>query len=165
MISTLIHEPARIASMRTTPDGRRRLLAQASVLVARCQKLPALVRRHWRAIQKMTEEVAWPVDDLKPYFLFVLSLTDVCLGMAEAIREGLKEAHATSHDLSALADVAASLRSFRDEASAVSGRMEAPPAKRKLRTTAEIRAARARGEYMSGEEAMTRARGGSSGTS
>lgn len=157
MISTLIREPARIAAMRATPDGLRRLLAKASARVSQCQKYPPMIRRHWDAIQKMADDTVLPVEDYKPYFSFLLSMTDICLGTTEALHEGLEEAHAAANDLAALDDVTASLRSLRAEASEVWDWMTAPPAKRSLRRTAEIRAALARGEYISIEEAMVQA--------
>jgi len=161
MNATLIQESARVASMRATPEGRSRLLAAAPDLVARCEKLPAHVRRQWNSLKKLAGKRAWPVSDLKPFFTMVLSFTDASLGLVEAARDGLHDAKAARDALVALDRVTASLRSFRDEISAVSDMMEKPPAKRKLRTTAEIRAALDRGEYMSAEEAMRQADGGS----
>jgi hypothetical protein len=162
MIATLIQESARVASMRATAKGRGRLLAAAPDFVALCEKLPAHVRRQWKNLKKLAGKRAWPVGDLKPYFTMVLSFTDLSLGLAEAVHEGLKDARAGSNDLSAVAEVVASLRSLRGEISAVSDMMDAPPAKRRLRTTAEIRAALDRGEYMSAEEAMKQANESSS---
>ena len=148
MISTLIREPARIAAMRATPAGLRRLRAKASALVSGCRKYPPLMRSHWDAIQKMAEDSVWPIDDLKPYFSLLLSMIDVCLGTTKARREGLAEAGADANDLSALDEAATSLRSLRAEVSAGRDWLTAPPAPRSLRTTAEIRAGLARGEYI-----------------
>jgi hypothetical protein len=157
VISTLIREPARIAALRATPDGLRHLLAEASVRVSQCQKYPAMMRRHWDAVQKMVEDCIWPAEDYKPYFSLLLSMIDVCLSAATALREGLEEAHASASDLTALDETAASLRSLRAEASEFWDWMTAPPAKRTLRKTAEIRAAMDRGEYISVEQAMLEA--------
>lgn len=159
MISTLIREPARIAAMRATPDGLLRLRARASALVLQCQKYPPAMHHHWEAIQRMADDSVWPIADLKPYFSLLLSMTDVCLGATEAVHEGLEEAQAHVSDLSTLDDVANSLRSLRSEASAVWEWMAAPPARRVLRTTPEIRAGIARGEYQTLEEAIAEANG------
>ncbi len=118
-----------------------------------------MMRRHWEAIQKMAEVAVWPVEDLKPYFSLHMSMTDACLGTTEAVREGLEEAGAAAGDLSALDDVASSLRSLRAEVSSIWDWLTAPPAKRALRSTAEIRAGMARGEYISIEEAIAEAGG------
>jgi hypothetical protein len=157
VISTLLREPARIAAMRATPDGLRRLLAKASARVSQCQKYPAMMRRHWDAVQKMVEECFWPAEDYKPYFSLLLSMIDVCLGATAALHEGLEEAQASANDLTALDDTTTSLRALRAEASGFWDWMTAPPEKRTLRTTAEIRAAMARGEYISVEQAMLEA--------
>jgi hypothetical protein len=157
VISTLIREPARIAAMRATPDGLRRLLAKASARVAQCQKYPAMMRRHWDAVQKMVEDCIWPAEDLKPYFSLLLSMIDVCLGATAALREGLEEAQASANDLTALDETATALRALRAEASEFWDWMTAPPAKRTPAKMAEIRAATALGEYISIEEAMIEA--------
>ncbi len=159
MISTLIQEPARIASLRETPDGLRRLRAEAPDILARCQEYPALLRGHWDAIQKMADESVWPVDRLEPFFSFLLSMADICLDSVEELRQGLDEAGDGAIDGSALSDVADSVRSLRAEASAVWSFLSAPVAKRTLRTTAEIREGRARGEYVSLDEAVAQATG------
>ena len=159
MISTLIREPARIAALRATPDGLRRLRAKAPALVLQCQKYPPRMRRHWGAIQKMADDSVWPVQDLKPYFSLLLSMIDVCLGATESLHEGLEEAQAAANDLSALDDVATALRALRAEASVLWDWLAAPPAKRPLRTTAEIRAGLAQGEYVDLEEAIAEAGG------
>jgi hypothetical protein len=157
VISTLIREPARIAALRATPAGLRRLRARAPALVLRCQKYPSLMHRRWDDIKKMSSESAWPVEDLQPYFSFLLSMADLCLGMTEALREGLEEARAAASHLLALDGAATSLRSLRAEVSGVWDWLTATPAKRPLRTTAEIRAGLDRGEYISIEEAIAQA--------
>ncbi len=159
MISTLIEEPARIASLRETPDGLRRLRAEAPGILSRCQEYPALLRGHWDAIQKMADEAVWPVDRLEPFFSFLLSMADICLDSVEALRQGLDEAGDGTIDGSALIDVADSVRTLRAEVSAVWDFLMAPPARRALRTTAEIREGRARGEYVSLDEAVAQATG------
>jgi hypothetical protein len=162
MISTLIEEPARIASLRETPDGLRRLRAEAPGLVSRCREYPALLRGHWDAIRKMADESVWPVDRLEPYFSFVLSMADIYLDSVEALRQGIDEAGDGVIDGSALSEVADSVRSLRAEASAVWSFLTAPPARRTLRTTAEIREGRARGEYVSLDETVAQATGDAS---
>jgi hypothetical protein len=159
VISTLLREPARIAALRATPDGLLRLYAEASVRVSQCQKYPVLMRRHWDAIQKMADDIVLPVEDYKPYFSFLLSMIDICLGGTEALREGLEEAGMPANDLTVLDDVTASLRSLRAETSDVWDWMTSPPAKRSLPTTAEVRAAIARGECITIEEAIAQAGG------
>lgn len=165
MISTLIEEPARIATLRETPDGLRRLRAEAPDLLTRCREYPALVRGQWDAIRKMADESAWPVDRLEPYFSFLLSMADICLDSVESLRQGVDEAGDGVIDLSALNDVADSVRSVRDEAAAVWRFLSAPPAKRTLRTTAEIREGLARGEYVSLDEAVAQVTADPSGGS
>jgi hypothetical protein len=162
MIATLIQRSARVALLRDTPEGRSRLLAAAPRFVAMCERLPGHVRRQWTNLKKLAGKRAWPLDDLKPYFTTVLSFTDLSLGLVEATRKGLHDAKAARDALSALDEVIASLRFSRDEISAVWHMMEKPPARRKRRTTAEIRDALDRGEYLSAEEAMSRVNGGSS---
>ena len=161
MISTLIEEPARIALMRETPDGLRRLRAEAPDILSRCQEYPAVLRGHWDAIQKMADESVWPIDRLEPFFTLLLSMADICLDSVEALRQGIDEAGDGAIDGSALSDVADSVRSLRAEVSAVWGFLTAPPARKTLRTTAEIRAGRARGEYVSIDEAASQAVGDS----
>ena len=160
MISTLIREPARIAAMRATPEGLRRLRAKAPALIVQCQKHPPMMRRHWDAIQEMADDSVWPVDDLKPYFSLLLSMIDVCLGTAEALHEGLDEAGAAASDLSALDEAVASLRSLRAEVSAVWDWMAAPPPKRPRPARPPKSAAGiARGEYLTIEEAVAQVSG------
>jgi hypothetical protein len=137
----------------------RRLRAKAAVRVSHCQKYPVMMRRHWDAIQKMADDLVLPVEDYKPYFSLLLSMIDICLSGTEALREGLEEAGASANDLSTLDDVTASLRSLRAEASDVWDWMTSPPAKLSLPTTAEVRAAIARGECITIEEAIAQAGG------
>ncbi len=106
-----------------------------------------MLRVHWVAIQKMADDAVWPVDRLEPFFSFLLSMADICLDSVEELRQGLDEAGDGAIDGSALSDVADSVRSLRAEVSAVWSFLTAPIAKRTLRTTAEIREGRARGEY------------------
>lgn len=159
MISTLIEEPARIASLRETPDGLRRLRAEAPGLISRCREYPALLRGHWEAIRKMADESVWPVDRLEPFFSFLLSMADICLDSVEALRQGIDEAGDGTIDESALGDVVDSVRSLRAEVAAAWSFLTAPSARRTLRTTAEIREGRARSEYVSLDEAVAQATG------
>lgn len=159
MISSLIQEQVQIDAMRATPGGLRRLRTKAPALVLKCQKYPAMMRDEWDAIQKMASKSAWPVDDLKPFFSAVLSMIDLCLAMTTALHAGLEAASAAADHLSSLDEVTTSLESLRAEVSGVWDTLTAPPVKRTLRTTAEIRAGRARGEYISIEEPITEAGG------
>lgn len=153
MISSLLRDAGRIAAMRANPAWLRRLRAEGPALLVKCRRYPALARRQWDALKKMAENGVWLGDDLKPYFTLVLSTIDVCLATIEALREKLEDAGDAASDVSALKEATAALRTLRAEVSETWDWLSAPPEKRQLRTSAEIRAGLANGEYMSAEEA------------
>ncbi len=89
-------------------------------------------------------------------------MADICLDSVEQLRQAVEDAGDCAIDGSALSDVADSVCSLRAEASAVWSFLSALVAKRTLRITAEIRERRARGEYVSLDEAVALATGDTS---
>jgi hypothetical protein len=154
VISSLFRDAGKIASIRSSRARQRRLRADGPALLAKCLKYPALARRQWDALKKMAESGFWLGDGLKPYFTLVLSTIDVCLATVADLRDRFEDAPDAASDISALQDATASLQALRTEVSGVWDMLSAPPEQRQLRTPDEIRAGRAKGEYMSIEDAM-----------
>ena len=141
----LILEPGRIASMTATPEGLRNL-------VARSLAYPEAMRRRWKRFRKSTARNVLTVDDMRPYFSLLQSLADGLLHAVTMTRNAL-DAAGESSDLPALDEAAESLRSLHTEISETWKWLASPPPPRAIRTTEEIRAGLARGEYVNADEA------------
>jgi hypothetical protein len=155
--SSLFRDAGKIAAMRANLAWLGRLRADGPALLAKCRLYPALARRQWDALKKMAENGVWLGDDLKPYFTLVLSTIDVCLATIEGLRERLEDAPDAAGDISALHEATTTLQALRTEVTGIWDWLSAPPEKREIRSTAEIRAGLANGEYLSIEEAMRQA--------